>query len=301
VVESILRVASMRRRGCMPPRLRSGLFVPNFGGFSRLDRLTTLAVEAEAAGWEGFFLWDHVHRREVVPTVDPWVALAAIAVRTERMRLGTLVTPVARRRPWKLARETTSLDHLSGGRMVLGVGLGSPAESEFAQLGEDPDARIRAQKLDEGLEVLSGLWTGKPFRYRGEHFRVEDAVFEPTPLQSPRIPIWVGGTWPAKAPFRRAARWDGVFPLKRDGPLLTPDDLREVVAFLSSERGHLRNFDVVATGVTPGESPDEAAATVEAFEAAGATWWLEWLSWRRGPFDEMRERVLQGPPVLTRR
>ena len=195
--------------------MRFAIHVPNFGDFQDLRATATLARDAEAAGWDGFFLWDHLQygKRTSHPTVDPWVCLAAIATQTQRIRLGPLVTPIPRRRRWKLARETVSLDHLSGGRLILGVGLGFPPDAEFASFGEDPDARTRAQKLDEGLDVLTGLWSGKPFAYAGQQVRVQQTRFRPPSLQQPRIPIWVAGSWgKATAPFRRAARWDGVCP-----------------------------------------------------------------------------------------
>ncbi len=278
--------------------MRYGVWVPNFGEYGDPRTLVALAVDAEAAGWDGFFLWDHVLRAETVPIVDPWVALSAIAARTERVRLGTLVTPLPRRRPWKLAREVTSLDHLSGGRVILGVGAGSPPEPEFARFGEDPDPRVRAAKLDEGLEVLAGLWSGKPFRYEGRHYRVGEAEFLPTPLQTPRVPIWTAGMWPSRAPFRRAARWDGVFPLKRGAALLTPDDVREISRFVAARRGEGGAFDLAVTGETPGDDPRKARGSVASFQEAGATWWLEWVGWRRGSLAQMRARVRQGPPRL---
>src|SRR5438067_4066679 len=212
--------------------MRYGVSMPNFADYGDVHTLVELAREAEAAGWDGFFLWEHmIFWRDLrVPIVDPWVALAAIAAGTERISLGPMVTPVARRRPWKLARETVSLDHLSRGRLILGVGLGDPADADFGVFGEETDAKVRARKLDEGLNVLAGLWGGEPFSYRGEHYRVEETVFLPRPVQSPRIPVWVGGWWPHKPPLRRAARWDGVFPGKITPDsrfeAVTPDDLR---------------------------------------------------------------------------
>ena len=152
-----------------------GIYVPNFGDETNVRMLATLAREAEEASWDGFFVWDHILYRSNPPVsmVDPWVALTAIAMTTERIRIGTTVTPLARRHPWKLARETVSLDHLSRGRLILGVGLGDPPKVEFAQFGEESDDRIRAAKLDEGLEVVTGLWSGKPFRYQGTHYRIQ--------------------------------------------------------------------------------------------------------------------------------
>jgi probable F420-dependent oxidoreductase len=283
--------------------MRHGLSMPNFGDYGDARWLAELAAEAEAAGWDGFFLWDHMQwfgPGEKIPVVDPWVALTAAAMTTRRIRLGTLVTPLPRRRPWKLARETVTLDRLSGGRLVLGVGIGDPAEREYADLGEDPDPKARARRLDEGLAVLTGLWSGEPFSFEGEFYRVRDAIFQPTPVQSPRIPIWVGGFWPSKPPMRRAARWDGVNPLKRtpDGfPALTPADVRDLIAYIDAFRGTDAPFDVVISGETPGDDRGRAGERIAAYAEAGATWWIEGLSGYRGSFAAMRERVQQGPPA----
>src|SRR5689334_13471095 len=179
-----------------------------------------MARDAEAAGWDGFFLWDHVILWPT-PTCDPWVALAAVALATERVRIGPLVTPLPRRRITKLARETVTLDHLSNGRLVLGVGIGlGPWEWEY--LGEETDLRTRGAMLDEGLELLTKLWSGEPVMHEGRFYtcRGDKGPNDPTPIPTPflprpvqpRIPVWVAGTWPKKPPFRRAARWDGVVP-----------------------------------------------------------------------------------------
>ena len=184
--------------------LRRGLAVPCFADDP--GDLVRLGVSAERAGLDGYFLWDHlVHSDsgEGPPIVDPWQVLAVVAARTSRIKLGTMITPVARRRPWKLAKEVTTLDLLSGGRVILGVGLGDPAHAEFGLFGEPADRRVRAELLDEGLEVLAGLWTGQPFSHEGKHFTVGPVRFSPSPVQRPRVPIWVGGVLP------RAACWRG--------------------------------------------------------------------------------------------
>src|ERR1043166_5357034 len=186
--------------------MQYGIYVPNFGVYGDPHNLLTLAEDAEAAGWDGFFLWDHflLYRRSDITVVDAWVALAAIAARTERIRLGPLITPAARRRPWKLAREIVSLDHLSRGRAILGVGLGAPPDAEFQCFGEDPSDRIRAEKLDEALTIIDGLSSGQPFQHRGRHFEIEEITFRPHPIQKPRVPIWVAAMWPNRGPLRRA-------------------------------------------------------------------------------------------------
>lgn len=284
--------------------MRFGIYVPNFGDYGDPVVLVDLAREAEAAGWDGFFLWDHLQYfepRERVAVVDPWVALSAIAASTSRVRLGPMVTPLARRRPWRLARETASLDRLSGGRLVLGVGLGDPAETDFAWFGEETDPRVRAAMLDEGLAVLAGLWSGEPFAHQGKYYRVRETTFWPPPLQSPRIPVWVGGAWPHRAPMRRAARWDGVFPMSAASggmAMITPSELREIVALVRERRETAAPFAVVLAGETTGDEPATSGAIIEPYAQAGLTWWLESLHGYRGPLAAMRERIRQGPPRL---
>jgi alkanesulfonate monooxygenase SsuD/methylene tetrahydromethanopterin reductase-like flavin-dependent oxidoreductase (luciferase family) len=281
-----------------------GIYLPNFGCFGNVHTLVQLAREAEEAGWDGFFLWDHIAGWQQ-DMVDPWVALAAIATQTERIRIGTTVTPLPRRRPWKLARESVSLDRLSNGRLILGVGSGGGGV-EFEGFGEETDAKQRGAMLDEALEVLTGLWSGEPFSYTGQHYQVAEVQFTPTPLQSPRIPIWVGGFWPNKPPFRRAACWDGLFPLfaaENEAEELTL--LQAAVAYTQEHRTSQAPFDVIALGLTPGDGPEKARGTVARYAAAGATWWLEAIApFRFGvgfdapewPLEELRRRVLQGPP-----
>ena len=278
--------------------MQYGIYTPNFGDETNVRTLATLAQEAEQAGWDGFFLWDHIVYRANPPVtmVDPWIALTAMAMTTERIRLGTTVTPLPRRHPWKLARETVSLDHLSSGRIILGVGLGHPPNLEFAQFGEEPDDRIRAAKLDEGLEILTGLWTGKPFRFSGTHYQLQKTTFWPATLQTPRIPIWVAGFWPNKAPFRRAARWDGIIPLQRGD--LQPSDIQHIIAYIKENRTSEEPFDIVKIGSTPGDNPTKGHKIVTPFASAGATWWLESLFTKRNSLEAMRQRIRQGPPKL---
>jgi alkanesulfonate monooxygenase SsuD/methylene tetrahydromethanopterin reductase-like flavin-dependent oxidoreductase (luciferase family) len=275
-----------------------GIYAPNFGKELTARALADLAREAEEAGWDGFFIWDQIHVSKSLraPMLDPWIALAAIAVNTRRIRIGTSVTAVARRRPWKLARETVTLDHLSKGRLTLAVGLGSPAEAEFAHFGEDADAKVRAAKLDEGLEILAGLWRGKPFHFEGRYFQIKKTVFLPPALQSPRIPIWVGGFWPNRAPFRRAARWDGAFPLKTGGTMRRRD-LEEIRAYVLQHRRSTAPFDLVMTGRTPGDDRDKALKVIAPYKAAGLTWWLESLYRVHDSIAGMRRRIRQGPPT----
>jgi alkanesulfonate monooxygenase SsuD/methylene tetrahydromethanopterin reductase-like flavin-dependent oxidoreductase (luciferase family) len=280
--------------------MRYAVNLPNFGPYADPRTVAGLAADAEAAGWDGLFVWDHVTfiKALALEIGDPWVILTAAALATERIRLGTMVTPLPRRRPSKLARETTTLDRLSGGRLVLGVGLGAPPEDEYGTFGEPEDAATLAARLDEGLEVLTGLWSGRPFSFSGRHHRVSETSFQPTPLQRPRIPVWVGGAWPGTGPFRRAARWDGVVPMKAGGEPepLTPDELAGVVAAVRAHRPGGAPFEVVAGGVT-GDDPAADRDLVGGLAGAGATWWSEWLTPLRGDLDAIRDRVRRGPPA----
>jgi alkanesulfonate monooxygenase SsuD/methylene tetrahydromethanopterin reductase-like flavin-dependent oxidoreductase (luciferase family) len=268
--------------------------------------LAMLAREAETAGWDGFFIWDHIAFPWPVAMADATVALAAIATSTERIRFGAMVTPLPRRRPWKFARETASLDRLSGGRLIVGVGIGN-SEQEFDHLGEVADLRTRGAMLDEALEVVTGLWRGEPFSCQGEHYTVKEAHFLPTPIQQPRIPIWVAGLWPGGAPFRRAAKWDGVMPVRRDldpSKTLSLDDEKAIVDYIGERRTSSGPFDVSHYGPTPGDAPAQAADIVGAYAAIGVTWWHEDISplrFAQSPLpalDAMRERIRQGPPRI---
>ncbi len=297
--------------------MRFGLTVPNFGDYFDPRVLAALARDAEHAGWDGFFVWDHAVIWPT-PIVDPWVALAAIAIATERIRIGPLVTPLPRRRPTKLAREVISLDHLSNGRVILGVGIGA-GPWEWDYLGEETDLRRRGAMLDEGLDLLVQLWSGEPVRHGGRFYSFRGdggpgnpepmpTPFLPPPVQRPRVPIWVAGTWPSKPPFRRAARWDGVVPVARGSDManyLSPDEVRDVVAYIDERRSGDETFDIVVAGHS---SADDAAKAVQDYDDAGATWWLEDVSpWAFGwqwdgpwPIDQMNDRLRAGPPRLRR-
>ena len=201
-----------------------------------------------------------------------------------------MVTPLPRRRPWVVARQAVTLDHLSGGRLILGVGLGFPPDREYTALGEDPDDRVRAQKLDESLKIIDGLWSGKPFAFSGEHYTIEETTFSPRPLQQPRIPIWVAGMWPSRAPMRRAARWDGAFPIRSDLAFLDVATMNEIAAYVAKHRRSGRAFDLVIGRDLPADHA-EARDAVAAYAAAGATWWIE----SDQTPDEVRAKLMRGP------
>ncbi len=275
--------------------------LPPFGPFSDPHRVAELAYEAEEAGWDGFFLWDHINYKlegslDPVAIADPWILLAAIALRTKRIKLGPMVTPLPRRRPWKLARETVTLDHLSAGRLVLGIGLGSDYDGEYHDFGEATDARVHGEKLDEGLAILTRLWSGEECSYEGQQYQLSQVQFLPTPLQQPGIPIWIAGIWPHKKPFRRAAKFDGIYPQMR-GHIPTPEDFQQILAFIHSQRMRTTPFDAVAFGLTSGTDKASDAAHVASFSQVGATWWLEHFA-PRHTFEQVRQRIHRGPPRL---
>ena len=260
-----------------------------------------LAAEAERTGWDGVFTWDGISVG-ATDTYDPWVVMAAMAMCTSRVRLGAIVTPPSRRRPWKLARETMTLDRLSNGRLVLPVGLGALDDAGFGNVGEATEARTRAERLDETLDILDGLWSGRPFAFEGRHYRFGRMTFRPTPVQRPRIPIWPVGAWPRQRSMRRTVRWDGIY-VQAHGPdgkgaEVTPEVVAAVVNYGRRERpAELRDrpWDVVVEGTTPSGDPATAAAVVEPFADAGATWWIE-SDWSGGFVDAIRKRINQGPP-----
>jgi alkanesulfonate monooxygenase SsuD/methylene tetrahydromethanopterin reductase-like flavin-dependent oxidoreductase (luciferase family) len=266
--------------------VRFGVSLPNVG----IDpaSLVELAVDAERAGWDGVFVWDAIFG------INPWVALTAMAGRTERVRLGPLVTPLARRRPWTLAGETASLDRLARGRLILPVGLGAE-EQNWAKVGEEESNRLKAKRLDEGLAILTGLWTGEAFSYGGEIFQVKDVILDLKPAQSPRIPIWVSGSWPnpPETQRRRMLRWDGVL----GGPDV---DFRSLRAYLDANRESATPFDLITEGDTPGDDAGRAAGIIQPLADAGVTWWLE-AAWRKMDTSEglagLRQRIQQGPPT----
>jgi alkanesulfonate monooxygenase SsuD/methylene tetrahydromethanopterin reductase-like flavin-dependent oxidoreductase (luciferase family) len=292
--------------------MRFGLNLPNMGACGRPQVLADLAAEAEASGWDGVFIWDSVYApmddARNSPTCDPWIALAAIAARTERLRFGPMITPLTRRRPWKLARETVTLDHLSNGRLILPVGLGALEDGAFSRVNEETDRKLRAERLDESLEILVGLWSGQPFAFQGKHYQVSEMAFLPTPIQSPRLPIWVVGAWPRPKSMRRALRYDGLLPamMGEDGRVSmrgpTADEVRAMKAFVGANRAERTPFDIVLEGDTPGDDREQASAAVRPYAEAGATWWLEAV-WRffyaaPGEVDGMLARIRQGPPRL---
>ena len=285
--------------------MKFGISIKNGGNFSNIQEVIDLAVDAEEAGWDGFFPWDHIIHVGTgkVEMFDPWIVLAGVAARTKKIKLGPMVTPLARRRPWKVARETITLDHLSKGRLILGVGLGSTVNNDFVRFGEERNTNIRAEKLDESLEILQGLWKGEPFGYKGKHYSVaEDTTFKPKPYgNKEKIPIWVGGgswSWTVK-PFRRAARYEGVFPEFKDkNGVVVAQYYEKLAAFIEKYKGHTRDFDFVNLG----KAPRHGTRIREYFEpitqSGILTWWVERVYQWKGDIKEIRERIKEGPPEI---
>jgi hypothetical protein len=281
--------------------MRYGFVLP--GGDARLA--ADLAAEAEAAGWDGVFYPDCIcigdPNDPMPPVHDPWVVLTAMAMRTERVMLGAMVTPLSRRRPWKVARETMTLDRLSNGRLVLPVGLGALDDAGFGKVGEATDRKVRAEMLDESLAILAGLWSGQPFSFQGKHYHVDEMTFLPTPMQTPRIPVWVVGAWPRTKSMERVLRWDGILPniLNADGSFgeTTPEQIVAMQHYVAERRPPSSiPFEIIVEGRIPDNNRAQIEAKVRPLAEAGATWWIESMwSVPNGP-DDVRARIRQGPP-----
>jgi alkanesulfonate monooxygenase SsuD/methylene tetrahydromethanopterin reductase-like flavin-dependent oxidoreductase (luciferase family) len=284
-------------------------------GFIYTGSDPSLAVElaglAEASGWHGFFVWEGIW------ATDPWATLGAAAMVTDRIKLGTMLTPVPRRRPWELAGQSMTVDRLSGGRVILSAGLGvSAAEPRFWIFEDDPGRRERAELLDESLELLQRMWRAEPFEFEGQHYRAKrtDSMLPPAAVQQPRIPTWVVGLWPRVKSMRRVARYDGWIPnyappgnspesADEQARLFTPEIAAEAIAWIAAERERLgladRPFDVIQEGTTTGTDAAADAAIVRPWAAAGATWWLEsdWSVPADRVADYARDRLRAGPPL----
>lgn len=271
--------------------VRFALWLPIFDELADPVAVANLAAEAEEVGWDGIFVWDHVRWRAPVKAVaDPWITLAAVAAATERVRIGPMVTPLARRRPTKLARETATLDLLSGGRLTLGVGIGSDRfATEFSATGEHVEDKVRAAQLDESLDILTTAWSGETVDHHGEHYTVDKMQFLPRPVQENGIPIWAAGFPGNLKPLRRAARYDGFFPVN----LEHPEQLAEAVAKLTAlraEAGATKPYDI-AFAPEPGDDP-------KPYVDAGATWILTAHDPGAVSVDEIRGVLRDGPPSL---
>lgn len=277
--------------------MKFGLMLPNKGRkYGDVNLLVELAISAEEAGWEGFFIWDHIGGGGKSPTTDPWICLGAIASQTQTIRIGTMITPLSRRRPWKVAREIVTLDQISRGRAVLGVGLGDMVNKDFKAFGEVSNPRVRAEMLDESLEIITGLQSGNEFEFTGRHYQISKSLFRPPAVQKPHIPIWVAAHWPFKRPLQRAARWDGVLPRQWSAGPITPDVIREIATYIEQHRKVDKPFDICKYGLTEGKNRAHDRSFVKEFKEAGATWWIEEIFSSRGTLRQIQKRIAAGPP-----
>ncbi|GAA1564744.1 LLM class flavin-dependent oxidoreductase [Kribbella hippodromi] len=265
--------------------MKYAVWVPLFDELADPVQVARLAAAAEESGWDGFFVWDQLWWRAPVREVaDPWITMSAIAAATERLRIGPMVTPVARRRPTKLLRETTTLDQLSAGRLILGIGLGSDRfAQEYSKTGEELNDRIRAEQMDETLDILTAGWTGEPVQHHGKHHVVDDVRFLPRPVAG-RVPIWAAAFPGSAKPVRRAARYDGFFPVH----LTSAEQLADAAEVIRSLRGSLDGYDVA---IAPEQGTDPRP-----YAAAGATWWLTDTDPETLRLADARAIITAGPP-----
>lgn len=272
-------------------------FVASYGS---VDQVLEMAKEAEACGWDGVFTWDGISIGET-DTFDPWALLGAMSMVTERVTLGAMVFALPRRRPWKVAREAITIDHLSNGRLVMPVAFGATPDGGISRVNTDTeDRKIRAQRLDETLEILKLAWSGEKISFEGKHYQMKDMIFRPTPIQQPRIPIWNVGAWPKIKSMNRAITWDGIIPMDAEDAFapIGPEMLREITAWIGDHRESDSPFDVVVEGVTDGADVAATRDRVAPLAEAGATWWIES---RWSPEDTpqvLMERIRQGPPRI---
>ena len=286
--------------------MRFGLNVQNFGVLGDPLLLVEMARDAEAAGWDGFFLWDHLYLRDGPDRsfADPTVTMAAIAASTTRIRIGPMVTSPARNRPWKLAREIVTLDRLSGGRLTLGIGLGW-SDDDYAPFGETTSLRERAERTDETLAILDGLQSGERFSFAGKHYTIDDVRFLPVPVQRPRVPVWVAMTWrgtagAAPGPMRRAAWVDGAYP-EKPVPHGDPDwdlsaaDVEAMLGQIREAGGRAAGYDLAVSGAVPASNPDHYRTYLAEIERAGATWWIVPVVQELASLEELRSMVRAGP------
>lgn len=263
---------------------------------SNVTKAIEFAQVAEKKGWDGFFVWESFYG------VDAWITLTAIACKTEKIRLGTLISPISRMRPWKVASELVTLDTISKGRITLSVALGA-IDTGFAEFGEEIDRKVRAELLDESLEIITRLWQGK-FTFTGKHYQIQESAFftrhpPPIPVQQPRIPIWVVAAWPRVKSMQRALKYDGILPaiMNKKGKFeqVTPENIREIKHYTAEKHTSKHKFDIIVEGTTSSQNRSEAKDKVRAYEEAGGTWWIESM-WGQDSLDLVLERLQQGPP-----
>lgn len=278
--------------------MKHAIQIANYADFGDIQTLIDLAQHAEAQGWDGFYLWDSM--TPDAPMAELITALAAIAASTEDIRIGPMVMVLPQRRPWVVARQTTTIDRLSGGRLTYGVGIGD--EETYEMFGEPGTAKSHGEMLDEELAILVGLWSGEAFSFAGKYYSIDEVRFQPGPVQKPRIPIWTAGRWPYKKPFRRAAQWDGIFPYRADMSRLSPEEIVEIRAYIDEHRSSDDPFDIaIAMRDHKGGSDipysDAHVKDLRTYEKAGVTWAIESI-WPTASLVDARTIIAQGPPVV---
>jgi alkanesulfonate monooxygenase SsuD/methylene tetrahydromethanopterin reductase-like flavin-dependent oxidoreductase (luciferase family) len=276
--------------------MRFGVFLPPFAEFAEPQRVVALSKLAEESGWDGLFLWDHMLAAPGMAVADPWVIMGAVAAGTSRIRMGALVTPLPRRRPWVLSRQMATLDRLSDGRLIGGVGLGDDGWSEFSSFGEVTDPVTRGQMLDEGLELLQRFLSGEPVKYQGRHYTVDAPPLLPKPRQDP-LPLWGAVRWPNRKPLARIAKLQGCFPIFATASGLPPPDPGDIVALRAAltALGARLDHDIVVRCSLSAEDPAGVPAALAALEDSGVTWVLEGFPPGASP-DRVADVVADGPP-----
>jgi hypothetical protein len=262
--------------------------------------VAALAQLAEEIGWDGCFLGDAIWCE------DPMIGLAAAAMTTKHIRLGTMIIPMPLRRPWKVASESLALDRLSDGRLILGLGAGAVWMGWTAFPDEVTDTKARAEMLDESIDILTLLYQRKQFDYEGKHFHLKLTEMDlqhypPRPVQQPRIPLWVPGLWPYKKSMQRILKCDGLLVEKRNAEgkweAATPADVREMKAYITEHRTLATPFDIVMIGKTTGLSQAEVQEQMQAWQEAGVTWWVEDMF--AESVEQARERIRHGPSKIS--
>jgi alkanesulfonate monooxygenase SsuD/methylene tetrahydromethanopterin reductase-like flavin-dependent oxidoreductase (luciferase family) len=274
--------------------MKHGLFLPPFDGLAHVERMADLAVVAEEAGWDGFFVWDHLrYSAPVRDILDPYICLAVMAARTSRIILGPMVTPLIRRRPQVVARQAVTLDRLSKGRLVMGFGIGDDYPGgELACFGELTEAAERGRALDEGIAIFRGLVSGEEVNVAGEFLKAQEVTFQPTAYRASGIPVWTACRWPNSAPLRRAAKQQGVMVIQ----ITEPEQVAVLKAKLSEAGADLDHFDVVVWGQRDEKMIYREDERYAEWARAGVTWFLTGPGPFNLDFDEVRKYVAAGPP-----
>lgn len=279
----------------MRKKINFGIYIANFDIFESPIDYLDLAVATEENSWDGFFMWDHTVGIPGKPASETFTTLSAIASKTNNIKIGTTVTGLPRHRPWNLARKVATIDHISNGRFIFGIGLG--ARDEYSPFNEENDNKILKEKVDESLQIIQGIFEKDHFSFSGKHYQLNDVSFNPKPKQK-NLPIWVAGTWPYKGPFRRAAKFNGIFPLSADPDeiRLSPKEYQDIISFINQFRDPKSDFDVVSHMYTTGNKEDDA--WISDYIDVGVNWLIEVIYPGRASKKEIFDRIKKGPPSI---